>query len=233
MIAAAPNGWIDYWQTLPPGRLLFSPEAEEFAKNLQLAIPLNDSMRVLDYGCGYGAVTRLLAPAVQKIDYWDAAESMRDVATRALADLVNVECWDGHSGQVDLIVVNSVVQYMNVAELSERLGQWRELLVPGGRLLLSDLIPTTHRGWKDVVSLLSFSLRRGYFLTALKCTLAERRRYDRTAAVAPLFHVDVRWLEKTAANVGYALQWLPKNLTHFCSRRSALLTRIADERHSA
>jgi SAM-dependent methyltransferase len=233
MIAAAPNGWIDYWQTLPPGRLLFSPEADEFAKNLQLAVPLNGSMRVLDYGCGYGAVARLLAPIVQKIDYWDAAESMRNAATRALGDLANVECWDGQSGQFDLIIVNSVVQYMSAGELSERLSQWRELLAPGGRLLLSDLIPTSHRGWSDVASLLSFSLRRGYFFTALKCTLAERRRYDRTAAAVPLFHIDVRWLEETAANVGYALKWLPKNLTHFRSRRSALLTRIADERHTA
>src|SRR5437773_7360951 len=117
------NAWIDYWERLPPGRLLFAPEAAEFARNLQRAIPLNRSMRVLDYGCGYGAVPRLIAEHVKEIAYWDAAAGMRDAAARTLANVPNAALWQGDRGEFDLIVVNSVVQYMSGAELRERLSQ--------------------------------------------------------------------------------------------------------------
>ena len=222
MTNTATSDWIDYWQTLPKGRLFFSPEAEEVARNLRPI--LSPSMRVLDYGCGYGGVTRLIAPYIKQISFWDAAASMRDAAAQALADVPNAVPWDNHGG-FDLILVNSVVQYMSEQELSEHLREWFYLLNPHGSLLLADLLLTNHRVISDILSLLSFSIRRGYFFSALRNTLAERRRYDRTAAATPLFHVEPSWLEVTARRCGYSLQWQPRNLTHFRGRRTAMLVR--------
>ena len=153
--------------------MLFPPEAVEYAQNLSDALPLSPSLRVLDFGCGYGHVTRLIAPEVACIGFWDAAESMRTAAARNLASVDNAFPWDeGDLDQpFDLVLVNSVVQYMTADELAGRLRQFAQMLRPGGRVILSDLSPPGHRPLADIWSLFHFSARRGYLLTAARNTL--------------------------------------------------------------
>lgn len=224
MTAADTGAWRDYWQTLPRGRLLFQPEAIEFVRNLRAALPLSQDTKMLDFGCGYGGITRLIAPLVHSVAYWDATESMRAAAQENLADCGNASLWGG-GGRFDLIVVNSVVQYMSEEELRERLEEWSGLLESGGRIVLSDLMFPGHAAANDMRSLLWFSLRRGYLLRALRNTLAERARYRRTAAAAPLLHVRREWLESAARRAGLQAAWLPENLTHFRTRHTAVLTK--------
>ncbi|CAN5214757.1 hypothetical protein BH11PLA2_BH11PLA2_02470 [soil metagenome] len=224
MTATENAAWVDYWQTLPEGRLLFAPEAEEFARNLLAAFPLNKSMRVLDFGCGYGSVTARLAPLVNEVRFWDAAASMRDAASRNLKPFVNAISDDEAAGPFDLIVVNSVVQYMSRDELRERLAEWHARLTPTGSLVLSDLIPKSHSSWGDITSLLRFSVRRGYFFTALRNTMIERGRYHKLCDRVPLLYIDPAELERDATAAGFRLRWLPRNLTHFRTRRTAVLT---------
>src|SRR6185503_8738757 len=102
-------------------------------------------------------VTSLLAPLVDEIWWWDQSNNMRAAAERNTAGLANARFCDlsampsaGPRGSLcggapfDLILVNSVVQYMSPAEIWEWLGQWRSMLAPKGRLVLSDLIPPRH-----------------------------------------------------------------------------------------
>lgn len=227
MTATDANPWLNYWQTLPAGHLLFDPEAEEFARNLLAAVPLDDSLRVLDYGCGYGSVALRIEPYVREIAVWDAAPSMCEAARKTLANVPNATMWDQHAGDFDVIIVNSVVQYMTASELTESLAGWHDLLAPGGRLVLADLSLTNHSAFSDMKSLLVFSLRNRYFLKALRLTLAERTRYDATAKAAPLLRIDPRALEADALRIGFGFQWLPRNLSHFRGRKTAILTRPA------
>ena len=46
---------------------------------------------------------------------------------------------------VDLIVVNSLVQYLSKEQLGACLAQWRRKLEPTGRLVVADVIPARHR----------------------------------------------------------------------------------------
>src|SRR4029453_858470 len=62
-------------------------------------------------------------------------------------------------GSLDLIVANSVVQYLSSTELERLLALWRRLLAPGGTLIVADIIPPNAGAVADVVSLLRYAAR--------------------------------------------------------------------------
>lgn len=228
-MTTAPASWVSYWEELSEGQLLFRQEADEYVRRLTRALPPSPGSAVLDFGCGYGFVAEGLAPLVGSLYLWDAAESMRHHAARRLAGVANVYPLERveppPGGAFDLILVNSVVQYMTEEELAGWLGRWRPLLAPSGRVVLSDLIPPDHRSLSDVLSLLRFSLRRGYFCRALRNVLGERKRYQQTVRAHPLLHVGRDHLKQLAAAAGLTATFLPRNLTHFAKRYTAVLER--------
>lgn len=223
MLANPSQTWLEYWDTLPRGRLLFPPECREFAKNFLREIAPKPTDRLLDFGCGYGDVAALLAPHVREVTVWDAAETMRAAAMENLALVPNARLWDERSSGFDLIVVNSVVQYFSPEELASRLSDWAARLNPNGRIVLSDLSFPDHRSLSDMWSLLKFSVKRGYLFRALRNTLAERSRYATFARTKPLYHPDVREIAEFAAAAGLTAHYLPRNLTHFRTRTTAVL----------
>jgi SAM-dependent methyltransferase len=228
---AHPTDWASYWEELPEGQLLFRPEADECVRNLTAAVPLTAGMKVLDFGCGYGFVAEELAGRVAVYYLWDVAASMREHALAWLARFGNVSLLDlSHPDGVpadvrlDLILVNSVVQYMQSAEFASWLVRWRGLLAAGGQLVLSDLIPPGHRFAADLLSLVWFSIRRGYLFRALGNVAGEHRRYLATRQTCPLHRVGRDDLLRHARAAGLGVRFLPRNLTHFTGRLTAILT---------
>lgn len=223
MTAVPANPWLSYWDTLPEGRLLFPPECAAFAENFRRELHPGPTDKLLDYGCGFGHVAALLAPHVGAVRVWDAAPNMRAAAVAASGG--RSWEWDGKEGDFDFIVVNSVAQYMAPAELAGHVREWTVKLKPGGRLVLSDLSEPGHPALSDMWSLFRFSVRRGYFVAAVRNTLAERRRYNATAKTRPLYHPARDEVTAFAVGAGLAVRYLPQNLTHFAGRYTAILTK--------
>jgi SAM-dependent methyltransferase len=219
--------WVAYWDGLAEGHLLFREEADTYVARLAEAIPL-DGMRVLDFGCGYGFVAEGLAPRVGSLWLWDAAPSMREHARRRLSGASHVhvidEVAEAPDGGFDLILVNSVIQYMTEAEFLDRLRDWRGRLAPGGRVVVSDLIPPRHSTLADLFALAAFSVRRGYAIRAARCILAERRRYAAMTRARPLYCVGEADLRRLAAMARLDVEVLPRNLSHFPRRLAAVLS---------
>lgn len=219
------NPWLDYWEQLPEGRLLFAPESDEYVKNFLREFRPKSTDRVLDYGCGFGQIALRIAPYVGSIVVWDEAENMRTIAARNLANCTNARLWNGEDGHFDYILVNSVVQYLSAEELQSKLIDWSGRLSENGRIVLSDLSEPDHSTIGDLTSLLLFSLRRGYCLRAFRNTLAERSRYAKAARSRPMFRPTKLQIEQIAAAAGFTTCYLSRNLTHFRSRKTAVLTR--------
>jgi SAM-dependent methyltransferase len=231
---APPTDWPSYWQQLPEGQLLFRPESAEYVRNLTAAVPLTADMKVLDFGCGYGFIAEELAPRVADYYLWDVAASMREHALARLARLGNVHLLDLSNPEavpdglrLDLVLVNSVVQYLQPAELASWLVCWRKLLAEDGQVVLSDLIPPAHGFLADLLSLLWFSVRRGYLFRALWNVAGEHRRYLATRETCPLYRVGRDELQRHARAAGLSVRFLPRNLTHFTGRLTAILTQPA------
>lgn len=52
---------------------IFEDEARDYVARLRATLPLARDARVLDFGCGFGFVPRLLAPHVGTLAVWDAS----------------------------------------------------------------------------------------------------------------------------------------------------------------
>ena len=118
----------------------------------------------------------------------------------------------------DLILVNSVAQYMTPDELAAAVLTWGHLLAADGRLVLSDLIPPGHRAWLDVLALLRFQP-----LAQLRRLGSELRRYAGARSQTALRPVDPNELATRAAGAGLRMERLPRNLTHFGQRYAVVL----------
>jgi cyclopropane fatty-acyl-phospholipid synthase-like methyltransferase len=228
-----PGGWDAYWEELSDRQKLFREQAAEYVRNLSATGLLDPRARVMDFGCGFGYVADGVAPYVGELLLWDSSRNMRERAAAAVAGRCNVHPIDLSDGEAvarvrfDLILVNSVVQYMTRRELAGWLGRWRDMLSPAGRIVLSDLIPPQRGGIADIADLLRFSASRGFLLRALWQAVGELGRYRRMRQAAPLMRLGREDLEALAEEEGLAVTFLPRNLTHFRERIAAVCSRAA------
>lgn len=223
--------WESYWEELSEEQRLFREQSDEYFRNLASTLWLDPQARVLDFGCGFGHVAQLLAPRVGELFLWDASANMRRRARINVAGYQNIRFLDLSNPkslpdglQFELILVNSVVQYMTLDEFSGWLIRWRRMLVPNGRLVISDLISPEYPAIRDIVDLLRLSARRGFLIPAMWQAFSEIWRYWGVRRVRPLSRVGREDLGQRAANAELTVNYLPTNLTHFKKRLTAVLT---------
>lgn len=231
------DGWKAAWEYGFDAHPLHRFEAEDTVERLARLLPLTPGIRVLDFGCGYGYVAERLSERVGEVSVWDQSASIRRHARQHLAGCPNVRFFDpddvpaGSSPpQFDLILINSVVQYMSVDEFHSWLPRWRAMLAPGGVLVLSDLIPSTHSVRGDVFEILGFALRHGVLLNELGHTVRTLLAYARHHQAQELLKLDDSRLREEAARAGLDVQFAPFNLTVRSRRWTALLQPFAETR---
>ena len=224
------NQWHAYWDRLEE-HVIFRVEAADYVTRLEAALGLEPGARVLDFGCGFGFVAELLALRVAELYAFDASDHMQRRAQLRLASQANVRFLAPPSAtpwpaglRFDLILVNSVIQYMPLDELQQWLGRWRAMLAPGGRLVLSDLLTENVDPLREVVELLVLSARRGCLVSVLRKALGELRQYTRTRRVRPLSQIAFGDLRERAGRHGLAVDFLSSNLTYKKARATAVLS---------
>jgi ubiquinone/menaquinone biosynthesis C-methylase UbiE len=73
---------------------------------------------------------------------------------------------------IDLVIMNSVAQYMTPDEFDTALGNISRLLKPSGRLVLGDILKPEVGMATDVFALLRFAAKHGFLKDALKGLLS-------------------------------------------------------------
>lgn len=128
-----------------PGRVRM---ANSIADIVLRSIPVNQAMRVLDFGCGTGNVTLRLQPLVRSVTAVDRSVEMLKVladkvSSRSLTNVVlnHVDTEQGEllSGQYDLVVCSMTLHH--VKQPAALLDQFSRVLVTGGFIGLADLEP--------------------------------------------------------------------------------------------
>jgi SAM-dependent methyltransferase len=223
--------WDAYWEGLNDEQQLFREQSDEYFRNLDATFGRDPRARVLDFGCGFGFVAEILAPQVRELFLWDASANMRRHARLNVAGRQNIRFLDLTDPQslpdkleFELILVNSVVQYMNLEEFSNWLSRWRNMLAPGGRIVVSDLIPPNYHALWDIADLLRFSARRGFFVNAVCQAMRDIWRYWGVRRVRPLARIGREDLSQRGKDAGLIVSYLPVNLTHFKKRLTAVFT---------
>ena len=133
------ENWISFWNTQHSiyvnARHLDLHYRDVADRLLQLNPKLEDN--VLDFGCGEATHADRVAARVGQLWLCEAAERVRDHLRARFGQLANVkvigsdELRDLAPGTFDLIVANSVAQYLTRDELDALLRTWRQLLKPG------------------------------------------------------------------------------------------------------
>jgi len=127
---------------------------------------------VLDHGCGEALSAQDVAAHCGRLYLCDAAASVRQKLAARLADRGNitivspVEVADIPAASTDLVVANSLVQYLAPPEFAGALRLWRHALKPEGRLLLADVLPKGLSPVTDALALLRFGGQGGFLFAA-------------------------------------------------------------------
>ncbi len=167
--------WIEYWNSKPSIYVSERHKAEHYRSlALQIAerVPGRTAM-VLDYGCGEALAAREIAACCGHLVLCDAAESVRSGLHERYRGVQEIsvcspeDLADDATARFDLIVVNSLLQYLAYDELARCMTMWRRLLSPDGEVLFADVIPPNVRPQSDAWQLLTFAARRGFLLEAV------------------------------------------------------------------
>jgi SAM-dependent methyltransferase len=167
--------WRDYWNQDTP---IYANERHKLLHYGRIAgdfialIPSPDAV-VLDHGSGEALAAERVAGRCGKLYLLDAAPLVRErlkkrhlnnpkIAVLAPEDLDEIE---DHS--LDLVVANSLLQYLSLDELRGLLKTWRTKLKADGRLVLADVIPHDVSPATDARALLSFAWSGGFLKAAL------------------------------------------------------------------
>lgn len=231
-LAGSPSSWSEYWESMEDRQAVFRIEARDYARRVRALLQPQVTMRVLDFGCGFGHTARELAPFLGSVAVWDGSSRVRQQAAQRLRDIPNIEFVDLSepdtsipTASYDLILVHSVVQYMSEAEFRQWLARWERMLKPGGRLVLSDLIDPAASGLKaEVATYLSFAARNGFFWNALLAGIREVGSYSKARESRPLLTFTREKMVAIASESKWSVEWLPENLSYRDSRRTAVLS---------
>lgn len=169
------DDWIDYYDsthTIYVSKRHRDVHFAEIARDIIDYIPSPGAV-VLDYSCGEALSAPSVADACGKLILAEPAPGVRGrlIARYALNTKIRVRSLDDlrtmADGSVDLVVMNSVAQYMKPAELDQAFAVIRRLLSPPGSLVLGDILRPEVGMPRDVLSLLLMARRHGFMKDAL------------------------------------------------------------------
>lgn len=171
-----PKSWLDFWDRshrIYVNDRHLQVHCRRVADDI-LTLEPGPTDAVLDYGCGDALDAARVADRAGRLYLYDAAPEVRTRLTKRFAAHERIEVTDDAgladqvlAGRIDLMVVNSVLQYVPPEGFAKLLTTARRLLKPQGRLVLADVIPPGDTMVADTVALLRFAWRNGFFLAAL------------------------------------------------------------------
>lgn len=143
----------------------------DIANDIVAIIPSRAS-RVLDFGCGEALSAPMVAEACSQLLLCDTSELVRRKLVAAYASRPNVRVLSLEdvaalpAATLDLVVINSVIQYLSRSELDQTIALLAPKLAPEGVLVIADVIPPTSSAITDALALLRYGARNGFLFAA-------------------------------------------------------------------
>lgn len=170
------KSWLDFWNA--PNAIYVSRRHQEahYAKVLSgigRFMPAGGAAVVLDWGCGDALAADDLVQPCRTLLLYDRADSTRRRLLSRYAGSANIRVLDDAEldavapASVDLIVVNSVVQYLSPSQFADALRLFHRLLKNDGQLLLGDIIAPDTPLVGHVTTFLRFAWQNGFLVAAI------------------------------------------------------------------
>ena len=215
--------WIDYYDsthTIYASKLHRDLHFQLIARDIIGYIGASDAV-VLDYACGEALSAAKVAEACGLLYLAEPAPGVRGrliarfapntrIRVRSLEDVRKMA-----EQSIDVVVMNSVTQYMTAEELDSAFATIRRLLKPGGRLVVGDVLRPEVGMMSDVIALLRFARAYGFLRDALiglvSTALSDYRQLRSRIGLQRYSETDI--IKKLAAS-GFTASRVAVNIGH-------------------
>jgi SAM-dependent methyltransferase len=219
--------WLSFWNS--PNRIYVNERHRDVhyrdvALQIRSFVP-STSARVIDYGCGEATRADLVAEAAAQLVLSDGADAVRDKLKARFKDNAKIAVLSPDevaalpAGSIDLIVLNSVAQYLKPAELEGLFTLFRRLLAADGRLVVGDVLPPHTSALTEIAALMKLAWANGFVLAAfggLARTLFSE--YRRLRSQLGLTHYTEAQMLAALGKSGFRAQRRFPNIEHNQSR---------------
>jgi SAM-dependent methyltransferase len=192
----------------------------EIADQIAAFVPGREA-RVLDFGCGEAIHADRVAAVAGEVLLSDSAPSVRAAMSARFAANPRIKVLSPEDVAklpdrgIDLIVANSVVQYLKSEELGSLLALWRRLLSPSGVLIVADVIPPDVGALSDVTALLRYAAKHGFLIAALlglaRTAVSPYRKLRSQLGISQ--YTEAEFVQRLKA-AGFTAERLAKNMEH-------------------
>ena len=217
------DDWIDYYDsthTIYASKRHRDLHFAVIARDIIGYISSKDAV-VLDYSCGEALSAAKVAEACAMLILAEPAPGVRGrlIARFAPIPKIRVRSLDElrsmPAQSVDLVVMNSVAQYMTPDELGAAFATVHRLLKPSGRLVLGDILRPEVGMPTDVYALLRFAAKHGFLRDAmiglLSTLLSDYRQLRSRLGLQRYGEADM--IKKLEAS-GFSASRAPQNIGH-------------------
>jgi ubiquinone/menaquinone biosynthesis C-methylase UbiE len=223
MLVKAMDDWIDYYDsthTIYASKLHRDLHFQLIARDIVGYVSSRDAV-VLDYSCGEALSAARVADACGMLILAEPAPGVRGrliarfapnmkIRVRSLEDVRKM-----HEKSVDLVVMNSVAQYMTSAEFDAALSVIHRLLKPAGRLIIGDVLRPEVGMATDVRALLRFAGKHGFLKDALIGLLSTALSdYRQLRTRVGLQRYSEKQMVTKLAEAGFTASRAPSNIGH-------------------
>lgn len=178
-------------------------------------------LTVLDYACGEATEAGRVAQHCGTLILSDGAPSVRDKLVQRYIATPNIIVQSPEDsallpdGTIDLVIVNSLLQYLSPAQTADLARMLHAKLKRGGRLVIGDVIAPDVGPLTDAVALLRFGAAGGFLLAALgglaRTAVGDYRKVRGALGLTTWSEVDFLALLRAA---GFEARRLPVNFGH-------------------
>jgi ubiquinone/menaquinone biosynthesis C-methylase UbiE len=228
--------WIDYYDSAHS--IFVSARHRDLhfallADHIAAYIPSPTAV-VLDYSCGEALSADQVAKSCGKLILAEPGANVRDRLAARFKDDPKIEICglDELSNlppqTIDLVIMNSVTQYLAVDELNIAFARIHRLLKPSGRLVLGDVLQPRNNALTDAAALLRFSRQHGFLKDAMKGLVRTAiSEYPKLRSRLGLKRYgEAEMIEKLRTN-GFSAVRAKENLGHNRKRMTFVATPIA------
>jgi ubiquinone/menaquinone biosynthesis C-methylase UbiE len=215
--------WISFWDSDHPiyvNARHFDVHYRAIAEDIIHVLPSSDA-RVLDHGCGEALHADKVAAKCHGLFLCEAAPTVRARVAERFKDEPKIRLIGSEeveklpSDSLDLVVANSLLQYLKLDQLKALLTTWRRILKPGGKLIIADVIGPRQSTIADALALLRFAAANGFLIAAffglVRTAFSDYGKLRTRLGIAQYTEDDMLNILR---NAGYAAKRLPRNFGH-------------------
>jgi SAM-dependent methyltransferase len=227
--------WRDFWKS---DHVLYANSRHRalyyanIGKEIAALIPSPDAF-VLDYGCGEALAADFLAEKCARLYLYDPIpkiEALLRARSKANAKIVVLDRAGLKAlaeSSLDLMICNSVLQYLSREECGALVAFAAAKLKLGGRLIVADIIPPHVDALTDSWALVEFAYKGGFLFAALRGLAATFfRRYRRMRGRIGLTTFAIPDMQRLLAMRGFEARRIEHNIGHNQARMTFLAKRV-------